>query len=84
MKKSLINTPKGYVEEKNQADGNVYVTHKLEVENTIHKTLKLIRRDIVLGIGCRKDYDINSMEQNVMQVLRENNIDFEVLKKLLQ
>lgn len=79
---SLINTPKGYVEEENQADGAVYVTHKLEVENITNKTLKLIRRNIVLGIGCRKDYDINSMEQNVLKSLRENNIDFRSVKKI--
>lgn len=60
--------------------GAVIVTNKLEFTkcNKMNlgniPTLKLIRKNIILGIGCRKDYDSILMSENVRGALEENNI----------
>ena len=52
----------------------VYVTNKIDYklpdELSNMKKLKLIRKNIVLGIGCRKDYSKEAMENNVANTLR--------------
>lgn len=45
--------------------------------------LKLIRKNIVLGIGCRKNYDDITMKENVIKVLKEENIDFKSINSIV-
>ena len=84
--KSEISIPKGYSDDIQRVEGLVYVTHNKDFDKAVYKynkvkmpenivSLKLIRRDIVLGIGCRKDFDTNSMKDIVTEVLKELNID---------
>lgn len=42
--------------------------------------LKLIRKDIILGIGCRKNYNSAKMLKQVEEVLHEYNIDKRAIK----
>lgn len=72
-----IPIPKGYIDNEEEAEGAVYVTNRLQGDwkNKNFTSLKLIRRDIILGIGCKKDFDAEKMHKTVIQVLRENNID---------
>ncbi|MCY6372168.1 cobalt-precorrin 5A hydrolase [Clostridium ganghwense] len=75
--KGVIAIPKGYTDRIEEAKGIVYVTNKLqgyEVKLNI-QDLKLIRRNIILGIGCRRDFDTEKMQKTVREVLEENNID---------
>jgi cobalt-precorrin 5A hydrolase len=44
--------------------------------------LKLIRKDIILGIGCKKNYNKNMMKENVIKALNENNVDIRSVKKI--
>ncbi|MBM7870825.1 cobalt-precorrin 5A hydrolase [Clostridium pascui] len=80
----LISCPSGYVSKLRQCDGVVYVTNKNVLEcieqKKIPKRLKLIRRNIILGIGCRKDYPMDSMKEKVLEVLKEQNIDARAIK----
>ncbi|MFD3158434.1 cobalt-precorrin 5A hydrolase [Haloimpatiens sp. FM7330] len=82
--KNLIKNPKGYVSNKEQLEnitGSVYVTNKIKyLKNHQVPSLKLIRRDIVLGIGCRKNYDSEKMKGTVLKFLQENNIDYRSVK----
>ena len=71
--------PKGYIDSLEGVDGTMYVTNKLNL-NTSKKTLKLIRKNIVLGIGCRKDYDEDTMEKTVFEVLEKYNLDIRSVK----
>lgn len=81
--KNEIELPKGYINDLQEARSLVYVTNKDKIESFKDKfTLKLIRRDIVLGIGCRKDYDPDTMLQNVLKTLKENNIDRRSIKTI--
>ncbi|WP_434296098.1 cobalt-precorrin 5A hydrolase [Clostridium sporogenes] len=138
---SLIDFPKGYVHNIEDAKGIVFVTNKLYVDKTflneneqfisenestykkenltsketviskyaeeninpINKSvqltikhedlekqsldnkciLKLIRKNIVLGIGCRKNYDDITMKENVIKVLKEENINFKSINSIV-
>lgn len=73
--KSIIPLPKGYVDYNNDVKGLVYVTNKINEKLKDVDTLKLIRKDIVLGIGCRKNFEPEKMKKTVEDLLREFNID---------
>ena len=75
--KYIIPLPTGYSHNAYNAGAVVYVTHHSRCEEfeRVQEKLKLIRRDIVLGIGCRKDFDTDKMQSTVLQILDEYNID---------
>ncbi|MDU1442347.1 MAG: cobalt-precorrin 5A hydrolase [Clostridium cochlearium] len=83
---NIISTPKGYTRDFKDSKGVVYVTNKIDYklpnELSNMKKLKLIRKNIVLGIGCRKDYSKEAMENNVANTLREYNIDKRAIKSI--
>lgn len=66
--------------------GIVYVTNKSNVSSlkeypcTELKQLKLIRKDIVLGVGCKKNYLPEIMIKQVCESLEELNIDRRAVK----
>lgn len=86
-----IPCPKGYIEIDNirndnidELSGLVYITNKehIEINNASLGLvlLKLIRKNIILGIGCRKNYDASKMLENVYKTLRQYNIDERAVK----
>ncbi|NOH15818.1 cobalt-precorrin 5A hydrolase [Clostridium cochlearium] len=83
---NIISTPKGYTRDFKDSKGVVYVTNKIDYklpdELSNMKKLKLIRKNIVLGIGCRKDYSKEAMEDNVVNTLREYNIDKRAIESI--
>lgn len=82
----LVNFPKGYTYDIESAKGIVFVTNKLHVDETFLDNkciLKLIRKNIVLGIGCRKNYDDITMKENVIKVLKEENIDLKSINSIV-
>ncbi|NFV13971.1 cobalt-precorrin 5A hydrolase [Clostridium sporogenes] len=98
----LIDFPKGYVNNSEDAEGVVIVTNKLHINPICEYTqlkikhedlkkqrlnnkciLKLIRKNIVLGIGCRKNYDENTMKENVIRVLKKENIDLKSINSIV-
>lgn len=72
---NLIDIPKGYSCGLDNVQGIVYVTskNKLNVDNV--RILKLIRKDIVLGIGCRKNFKPSDMIDKIKKLLGNYNID---------
>jgi cobalt-precorrin 5A hydrolase len=44
--------------------------------------LKLIRKDIVLGIGCRKNFSPDDMRQTIENLLKDKNIDKRAVKTI--
>ncbi|BAH05689.1 cobalt-precorrin 5A hydrolase [Clostridium kluyveri] len=79
---NLIHTPRGYGDNLETASGVVYVTNKLNYFNTYGKmaVLKLIRKNVIIGVGCRKDYSIEAMQNTVREKLKEYNIDERAVK----
>ncbi|MCR1934774.1 cobalt-precorrin 5A hydrolase [Clostridium tepidum] len=45
--------------------------------------IKLIRKNIILGIGCRKNYDEGIMKENVIKVLKKENIDLKSINSIV-
>lgn len=82
--KKEISLPKGYLGSMENTEGLVYVTNKenfqkVEQFNNL-ETLKLIRKNIVLGIGCKKDFPVNKMRESVLSLLKQNNLDIKAIK----
>lgn len=87
---NIIPIPKGYSSGLEGATGIVYVTNKNrsfwvekeKIKNPQTKILKLIRRNVVLGIGCRKDFSSEDMRKRVIEVLIDNNLDLQGVKSI--
>lgn len=77
---NLIPIPKGYIGAEEEADYNLVVTNKAHVPNA---TLKLIRKNIVLGIGCRKNIEPEKMQTFILSQLKELNIHPLAVKKIV-
>ena len=79
-----LNLPAGYETVKlnnyDDYEGLVYVTNKDKIDFSNIKMLKLIRKNIILGIGCKKNYDGEKMLKQVSEVLKEYNIDKRAIK----
>lgn len=81
-----ISMPKGYVVPSEGIKGIVTVSNKINVDNVpqveslIH--LKLIRKNIILGMGCRKDVDKDKVKNFVVDTLRKYNIDLRSVKMI--
>jgi len=71
-----IKTPIGYeVTDFHSYEGLICVTNKDKINFSNNTVLKLIRKNIILGIGCKKNYDSEKMLRQVFEVLKEHNID---------
>lgn len=80
--RNLIDIPSGYKKLENIEENSVWITNRVIPKNNLsnykldnNKILRLIRKDIVLGIGCRKGIESERLEEFVMKILHENNID---------
>lgn len=88
--RKIIDCPKGYNQIKNckkiqDVDGIVVVTDRDNISYEFIRdveSLKLIRRDIVIGVGCRKNYDKDKMKNIILDVLKQNNIDKRSVKTI--
>lgn len=74
---NYIECPNGYIATEVLMDNTVWVTNKADEEKNV---LKLIRKNIVLGIGCRKNTDYEKLYDFVRVTLMENNIDLRAVK----
>lgn len=82
----LLNDDNSSLDIVNDITGIVYVTDKVKTQdfssakyNSLKK-LKLIRRDVVLGIGCKKNYPAKKMIEQVCEKLEKLNIDKRAVK----
>jgi len=84
--KGIVQTPIGYSSNLDNISGLLYVSNSENINTHFNDPsipkLKLIRRDIVLGIGCRKDFSTEKMRYTVLNVLKENNIDYRAIKSI--
>lgn len=80
---NLISIPKGYKETDAIRNNLLWVTNKLNDVNYDESTsLRLIRRNVVLGIGCRKNISSSKLLYFVLKTLEENNIDRRAVIKI--
>ena len=73
---------KGYVkhEEGKDYDGIINITNKTDKKS--EPSLNLIRKNIVLGVGCKKDYSPDDMRVKVINFLNEKNIHEKAIAKI--
>jgi cobalt-precorrin 5A hydrolase len=76
-------TPQGYVEKVDEAEAAVLVTDSddIYIKKLQGKpVLRLIKKDIVIGIGCRKGFSPSVMLNCVYEKLKEFHIDSRAVK----
>jgi len=82
--KGIMQTPTGYSNNLEDIYGLLCVCSSENINTSIvagiTPTLKLIRKSIVLGIGCRKNFSSDKMKQTVLRMLKEYNIDIRAIK----
>lgn len=76
----IIKTPNGYTEDLSGAAGIVYVTNKKSCPYKYEKKLKLIRKNIILGVGCKKNYSAEEMCTKVKAKLAELGCEEKAVK----
>ncbi|RDY25789.1 cobalt-precorrin 5A hydrolase [Romboutsia weinsteinii] len=57
---------------------------KLEISISFEsdKLIKLVPKDIVVGIGCRRDIDSHLLKDSLQDFLENNNIDINAIRKI--
>ena len=84
--KGIVEIPDGYSSNFDDISGLLCVSSRESVNGHLLggtvPTLKLIRKNIVLGIGCRKDFSSEKMQKAVLKVLKEHNIDKRAIKAI--
>ncbi|KEH98936.1 cobalamin biosynthesis protein CbiG [Clostridium botulinum C/D str. BKT12695] len=76
-----IKMPKGYIKSVTSEDGLVVVTNKYNLDFN-KPYLKLINKNIVLGIGCKKGIPFSDMREKIFKVLKIYNIDKRAVKSI--
>ena len=72
-----IKSPKGYINSDTIKENTLWITDKLSSKDDV---LRLIRKDIVLGIGCRRDTSSEKMFSFIEKTLIDNEIDIRSIK----
>ena len=94
--KKIIKCPKGYIETEEIQGNTLWITHKdsrklKNEENNVvsylddyqdRTVLKLIRKDIILGIGCKRNTDSEKLFNFVSDILAQENIDIRAVEKI--
>lgn len=82
--RNIIDTPNGYKKIEKLENNSVWITNKIFKDNDLDNKniLRLIRKDIVLGVGCRRGIESNVLEEFVIKTLYENNIDYRSVIKI--
>ena len=76
----LIPLPKGYVEANQGANYQVLVSNQKDIPQA---DLHLIRKNIILGIGCRKNIDSTKMREYILRELDSLNIHPLAVEKIV-
>lgn len=94
--KSIIKCPNGYIETDEIHGNAIWITHKKLREQKIKESkvisylseyetrtvLRLIRKDIILGIGCKRNTDSEKLFNFVSDILAQENIDIRAVEKI--
>ncbi|MBW6409229.1 cobalt-precorrin 5A hydrolase [Clostridium weizhouense] len=63
----------------------IYETKELNLNNGLDysKILRLIKKDLILGIGCRRDTPSEKLEECIRKYLTMNNLDIKAVKEIV-
>ncbi len=84
---NLIEVSKGYEKIENLKENSIWITHNAiysDKENLDYsKILKLIKKDLVLGIGCRRDTPYEKIIKFIEDSLKQYNFDIRAVKEIV-
>lgn len=75
----------GYEKSESLRENTIWITDKIKENEDVDykKVLRLLKKDIVLGIGCRKNTSYKKLKEFIKKVLKENNIDIRCVKEIV-
>lgn len=80
---NLIKLPLGYENTSVLKDNTLWITNKIKSKDeNLNGILRLIRKNILLGIGCRKDVPSQELVDFVEYSLKELNLDKRAVLKI--
>lgn len=93
---NMVKATKGYVKLNELKNDSIWITDRLNFENNCtddvqgiscsydkERILKLIRKDIILGIGCRRDTPYEKIDSFVRSSLKQHNFDIRSVSKIV-
>lgn len=81
--RNLIEIHKGYKKIDKISNNSIYITHNKNLDLDKENILKLIRKDIILGIGCRRNTPFEKIKSFIEDTLNKYNIDIRSVKKIV-
>ena len=78
----ILNLDKKNNEEINNLETVVVISNKQKLDFESKKIIKLVPKDIVLGVGCKKNIDSKHMKDSLREFLHINNIDKNSIKAI--
>lgn len=89
---NLVEITKGYEKIDEIKEDSIWITNKIKAENVesnkaynidYSKVLKLIKQDIVLGIGARRNTPFEKLKKFIEESLIKYNIDIKAVNKIV-
>lgn len=85
----LVDTRGFVLDEKNtlkDIDNIVVISNKVSIDTNLDfsnkNIIKVVPKDIVIGIGCRRDTDSEYMKDSLVDFLEQQNIDINAIKEI--
>ena len=85
----LVDTRGFVLDEKNtlkDIDNIVVISNKVSIDTNLDfsnkNIIKVVPKDIVIGIGCRRDTDSEYMKDSLVNFLEQQNIDINAIKEI--
>lgn len=85
----LVDTRGFVLDEKNNLkdiDNIVVISNKVSIDTNLDfsnkNIIKVVPKDVVIGIGCRKDTDSEYMKESLVDFLEQQNIDINAIKEI--
>ena len=72
-----------YIKLNEEQDINVCISSKLRQDFTGKPCLRLVPKNIVLGVGCKKDTDVEHMKKSFETFMENHNLDKKAIEKLV-
>lgn len=82
----IVEIGKGYRKINVLEENSLWITHDKDCDNNeldFSKVLKLIKKDIVLGIGCRRNTSYEKIRDFVCETLKKYNYDSRAVNKIV-
>ncbi|WP_297427447.1 cobalt-precorrin 5A hydrolase [Clostridium sp.] len=84
---NLIKVNRGYEKVEELREDCIWITHNLKFKNNneldYSKILKLIKKDLILGIGCRKGTTFEKLNDFISNSLKKYNLDVNAVKTIV-